>query len=103
MYNALNQLTADWVDLGVLNSRPTHIPLSLFRPPVFCLLPFFNNLTVLMTSNNLDSTQDGIQDTTVPKLYVNSRTIFFFETDTLLGGKEFCSKVRTSTDYLDLI
>ena len=66
MYSA--QLMADWVDWGVLNSHPTHIPLSLFRPPVFCLLPFFDNLIILMTSNNLDCSQDNVQNTTTPEL-----------------------------------
>ena len=41
VYSALNRLMTDWVDLGMFNSHPSRIPLSLFRPLLFCLLFFF--------------------------------------------------------------
>ena len=55
-------------DLGTLNSHPTYVPLSSFRPLVFCLLRFFDDITVLMTSNNPDPAQDNVQITTIPEL-----------------------------------
>ena len=102
LYSALNQLTADWVDLGVLNSHPNHIPLSLFRPPVFCLLQFSDNLTLLMTSNILGSIQSSAQNTTTPEMSVTSHIIFSPDWSTC-RRETILLKGKSLNGYLDLI